>query len=247
MNKAAFLFFVLFSKSSVFGGIILVGPASVDFDPAGIVLPTTSTAATISAVATPTSVSDQRILTFANSTNSNFAIVWGRGGSKFGCLGRTVSGTLVEISSARNFGTGVPYSVVCAASTGNMSLYVNGVFESSATTVSPTGMFGTLSTALTQTARIGLPPRASNTPFSGTIDEARLYNRFLTEEEIITLGQSNMHALITDGLIGYWILDEEQPGVRVSSTSVIDRSGNGRNSIGAIGPPTYTGSRMSYP
>ena len=75
----------------------------------------------------------------------------------------------------------------------------------------------------------------SQTPyFSGKLDEVRMYNRELSATEVAGLYQasgrkitvnSSQNSLVTDGLVGLWSFN----GSDISGSTVIDKSGNGKN------------------
>lgn len=83
--------------------------------------------------------------------------------------------------------------------------------------------------------------------FPGDIDDVRLYNRALSDSEIESLAKSRSRLLITDGLAGWWKLDNGIDGATASGTSVSDSSGNGNS--GAIGgtPIWRTSNNINYP
>jgi hypothetical protein len=89
------------------------------------------------------------------------------------------------------------------------STYVNGVLVVSTTTV-----YALASIPIS----IGSRPALAD-PFSGLIDDARIYNRVLTPEEHYQLYLDNAPR---DGLLVEYTFDND-----VEGTSVIDTSGNG--------------------
>jgi len=75
--------------------------------------------------------------------------------------------------------------------------------------------------------------------FNGTIDEVRIYDRALSQEEITRLykmGGSKVEASqtskLTDGLVGSWSFDDPD----IYGTTVVDRSGQGNNGTITNGP-----------
>jgi hypothetical protein len=97
-------------------------------------------------------------------------------------------------------------------SSGNVTIYVDGVADGGGTVPTRTAFTGTV---------IGAGC-ASYSNFNGTIDEVRIYNRALSAEEI----QGNMHTRLTGdetGLVGYWDFDEGGGQI------VYDLSGNGND------------------
>lgn len=59
-------------------------------------------------------------------------------------------------------------------------------------------------------------------PFTGTLDEVRLYNRALSQSDISALYRSSqltMRKVTQQNLLGYWALNERFPSVRVADSS----------------------------
>ncbi len=84
-------------------------------------------------------------------------------------------------------------------------------------------------TAGSPSLRVGI---SRSTPFSGTIDDVRLYNRVLSSQEVSQLyfqGTANVaHSnpvSLSSGLVGYWTLDGSATNWNTGKTS--DSSGNG--------------------
>jgi hypothetical protein len=106
-------------------------------------------------------------------------------------------------------------------------IYVNGIFEAkTAKTVTVQNSSGHLNYGRPAT-------NSSNNPFSGRLDELRVYNRTLTNDEIKRLynvGSSVVNASqagkVTSGLAAYWSFDGRDASSHAKIT-VIDRSGNG--------------------
>jgi hypothetical protein len=108
---------------------------------------------------------------------------------------------------------------------GNMKLYVDGVLQQ-------TTSIGTILPYTSSSYwRIGGYMGAGwtntvNGYFTGSIDEARIYNRVLTATEVVSLynsGSGKVAQASKTGLIGYWSLDD------ATSTIATDLSGNGKN------------------
>ena len=83
---------------------------------------------------------------------------------------------------------------------------------------------------------LSLGSHASNSTFffNGQLDEVRIYNRALSQDEITSLYQetraqftSSQATKDNEGLVGYWSFN----GADVNDTTVFDRSGNGNDGI----------------
>lgn len=74
-------------------------------------------------------------------------------------------------------------------------------------------------------------PTAILAPYSGQIDEVRVWNRALTQTEI----QTNMCKKLADnygnGLVGYWRFDEGIDNTCTGGQDACDASGNGNNGV----------------
>ena len=74
-------------------------------------------------------------------------------------------------------------------------------------------------------------------PFTGNIDEARIYNRALSADEVAQLSRLTAPTSTDTGLKGYWSFN----GKDVSGTSAYDRSGAGNNGTLTNSPSIVTG------
>lgn len=115
---------------------------------------------------------------------------------------------------------------------GEIELYVDGVFQSSKTG-------GTL-----YFSAIGQGYANNNHAFNGQIDEVRIYNRALSESEIETLYESGQAKLnssqtnrLSDDLVGMWSFD----GPDISGTTAYDRSGHDNHGTLLGGPQKTIG------
>jgi hypothetical protein len=81
--------------------------------------------------------------------------------------------------------------------TGNQRIYLNGVLENSAA-------YGTLAT-VTATFRIGKPDPWPTQGFIGVMDDARFYDRVLTDNEIATIYACKGCDSVFYGLQGRWL------------------------------------------
>lgn len=92
--------------------------------------------------------------------------------------------------------------------------------------------------------RIGSWYSGSTRNWNGYIDDVRVYNRALSGSEIQTLASSRERIQLTDGLVGYWPMDDGFVGTLAST--VLDRSGNGHNGTYS-GTPVWTSGILTYP
>ena len=71
--------------------------------------------------------------------------------------------------------------------------------------------------------------------FNGKIEDVRIYNRALGQDELKTIHASRGHDGIVDGLVSRWLLNEGAEGITVS----------GANSVKDIGPSGNHGSPVT--
>lgn len=116
--------------------------------------------------------------------------------------------------------------VVYTASNKQVSLYVNGVFQQTLTHTN------NLNLSSSGTAVGG--DTVGDRKFSGTIDDARIYNRALSPAEITALYKSTAVVMnaptntsLTSGLVGLWSFDGKD--MNWGTNSALDRSGSGNN------------------
>lgn len=123
----------------------------------------------------------------------------------------------------------------------DMSIYIDGIEDG--------GTYSGTSTVLryaSQVGRLGNQGITSNWDYTGYLDDVRLYNRALSLAEIQSLALSRSRLNITDGLVGYWPLDDGNVSKTSTNANVMDRSGNENHGTpsGAI----WSGSSwISYP
>jgi hypothetical protein len=111
-------------------------------------------------------------------------------------------------------------------SDGKAKLYINGVLISNSASLGPT---------TTGSIAIGnYYGAAYDTPFSGVIDETRIYNRALSPKEVTDLYN------FAPGPIGYWDFED---GI---GQTFLDRSGNGRNGSFGVGNSAPVWSNGKY-
>lgn len=135
------------------------------------------------------------------------------------------------------------YSVICVIrNPTDMTIYINGVDDGGTYTGSAIGLI----TYRSQVGRLGNQAIASGWDLTGYLDDVRLYNRSLSVAEVQSLALSRSRLNITDGLVGYWPLDDGNVSKTSTNANVMDRSGNENHGTpsGAI----WSGSSwISYP
>jgi hypothetical protein len=114
----------------------------------------------------------------------------------------------------------------------NPQIFVNGVLQTATEISAPTG------TADNETGSLflGLDGYVFGI---GKIDEARIYSRALSQEEVAKLYQTTAPSSVDTALIGHWTFD----GADISGTMAIDRSGKGNNGTLTNGPTGIAGKR----
>lgn len=129
------------------------------------------------------------------------------------------------------------------------NVYVNGLFSTSTVTT-------TIGTTTPNILSVGAAFAGTPTPSSfanGVMDDPRIYNRVLSNSELLTFANCNCRPQITDGLILYPALDDGFNGTTSTGTVVLDRSGFGRNGTitcvgaGCKNPVWQASSWINYP
>jgi len=177
---------------------------------------------------------------YINGANSNYGAIftnWGGGGNAFFIGTKNGNSSTIEVyfNGGKIYDiTSVPLNTwvhLAISHTGSAATaYINGVQTNS--------QASTLITATGATS-IGYDVNRTNYPFKGRIDEPKIYNYARTAAQIkndYTSGMAGMGKAkegvgaaigdksdkwMTDGLVGYWKMDESSWG------SVVDSSGNG--------------------
>jgi hypothetical protein len=131
--------------------------------------------------------------------------------------------------------TGTWYHVAAVYSkTGGTTGYVNGLIDASTST-----SCGFLSVAGSNATNIGRDPVAANY-FTGAIADVRIYNRVLSQQEILSIALSQRPIPITDGQLGWWVLDDHHLGEAfINGQPIVDRSGNGISGVPS-GSPSWS-------
>lgn len=135
----------------------------------------------------------------------------------------------------------------------NQWTHVAGTYDGATMTVYRNGTsVGTrsVSGSITNSANnlnIGRRVSGGDRNFPGSLDDIRIYNRALSATEIENLCQSRNRLHMTDGLIGYWRLDEGVGNGVASGATALDRSGNANTGTPTNGPVWITSGWLSYP
>lgn len=122
---------------------------------------------------------------------------------------------------------------------GTLQFYKDGVADGSA--ITSAGAHSNVGAAI----RMGSENNAGSFPFTGQMDEARVYSRAITAAEVAALytdtkrsvsNQASQNSLITSGLVGFWTFNEGE----LNSTTSTDRIG-GKNGTLNGGPVAVAG------
>ncbi|MCM8779000.1 MAG: LamG domain-containing protein, partial [Candidatus Omnitrophica bacterium] len=160
-------------------------------------------------------VSSYRPVVCSGNPNSEPAVNFWVQNSKIRFILRESGGlSLVDLYSNLTLSTGAWYHCVVVRDGANMKIYIGGNLDNSRTN-GPTGNVG----SSTYQVYIGKMSYASYW-FNGLIDEVRIYNRALTQEEIQYSYNYKM-PLNRTGLVGWWKF--------ASGYTSIDSSGKGNN------------------
>lgn len=114
-------------------------------------------------------------------------------------------------------------------------VYIDGVQDGSTVTHNT----GILTTArLLLGARNGTTNSSTGFHLTGFMEDDRIYNRALSPDEITIIFERNGHDTIFDGMVGRWMLSEQENGTTASSGSILDTSDSQRNGS-PNGSPMY--------
>ncbi len=112
----------------------------------------------------------------------------------------------------------------------SLEAWIDGVLEAQNTTGIPASQFDPAQNVVIGARNDG------TLVFDGPIDDARIYNRALSPEEIQTITAARGHDGIVDGLVGRWLMDERAPGLAVSGAGTVrdaSQEGNDGSPVGA--------------
>ena len=119
------------------------------------------------------------------------------------------------------------------SSSSQTKMYINGALQSTTNT----GTFGNVNSLANAVAfNLGAESDGGN-PFDGKLDEARIYRRVLSDDEVSRLYRITAPTGVDTGLVGYWPFD----GDDISGTTAYDRSGAGNNGTLTNGPTKTIG------
>ncbi|KKL97978.1 hypothetical protein LCGC14_1829030 [marine sediment metagenome] len=138
--------------------------------------------------------------------------------------------------------TGVWQHVAGVYDGSTLRVYLDGVQDGGTSAV-----LGTIRTG-SQDVWLGANPNtASDRPWDGDIDDARIYDRALTAEEILTIFTARGTDGIVDGLLSRYQLNEQPPGTVVPVTAdFVKDAGPSKNDGDAVGGPIYSDSILRF-
>lgn len=135
------------------------------------------------------------------------------------------------------------YSVCGTMNGANREIFVDGISRGSRSDATLTSYDG-----YSSDSRIGSWSAASTMSHEGFLDDVRIYNRALSASEIESLSKSRSRLAITDGLVGWWRLDEGTDEATASGPGTVkDSSGNGNNGTPENNPVWKASSWVNYP
>lgn len=149
---------------------------------------------------------------------------------QYHCTMRDSSGSFYfPYSSAAPTGVWTHIACVFDPVLNQMQIYRNGVLEDA---VDATGF----DTFQDDSVNVGIGRRPiGGTAFNGSIDDVRIYNRALSQAEIQGLYLSRTTSIVSNGLIGYWKLDETSGTIYDSSPLGNNGTNTGGGTMGAPG------------
>lgn len=162
-----------------------------------------------------------------NSTTRNFGVLNNKLVGWNGGSNPSIGGTTLSTSTW--------YHIINTDDGTTNRVYLNGVLDGSVTSTAGADSAGALSIGSMGAARY----------FNGSVDEARIYNRTLSVEEVGQLYRLTSPTGTDTGLKGYWSFN----GKDVSGTTAYDRSGAGNTGTLTSGPtvtPGKIGQALSF-
>lgn len=88
--------------------------------------------------------------------------------------------------------------------------------------------------------------RISGSFMEGLIEDLRVYNRALSDNELKTIFAARGRDGIVNGLVGRWLMNEKAPGISPGATEVLDIGLNRLNSSAVGNTPTYEEGILSF-
>jgi prepilin-type N-terminal cleavage/methylation domain-containing protein len=143
-----------------------------------------------------------------------------------GKLQFVVGGVITTATSTPALNDGAWHHVAARISGTTITLYVDGVADSTTGTTSARP-----SNPSTQTWIGDIQPCPGTTSWKGLLDDVRIYNRALSTSEVSQLAAGTD---VSSSLVGYWKFDE------TSGTTAADSSGAGNNGTQSTGPTPST-------
>jgi hypothetical protein len=129
-------------------------------------------------------------------------------------------------------------AVTFVGSTRLATLFINGVSVGSGTFTNSTA--GPFSATNCKNGFIAAGADGTLNFFEGDIENAEVYSRELSANEILTKYTSRGHDEIAFGRQGRWRMSEGAPGVAVAANGVINIGGTGAATANPVGGPLYT-------
>jgi len=135
--------------------------------------------------------------------------------------------------------TGIWYHIACTRNTSNNgSIYINGYLDNTSSILSLTPSAGNL--------RIGRKAGAASEYLNGSVEDMRIYNRILSQDEIETIYYTKGTDGIVQNLNHRWIFNEGSESSVASGSGVIkDRTVNGLH-MTPNNSPTFGGTRLKF-
>ena len=148
----------------------------------------------------------------------------------------------VTITDATVFSTGTLYLVAGVYDGASMITYVNGVATTSA------AQTGTVESTA-DPARIGGLDTGTGVfrrKFNGRIEDAQVYTRGLSANEMLTIYNARGHAAIKNGMLHRWILNEATPGTVAATAGQFKDEAAGLFNASPIFSPVYRAAQLSH-
>ena len=139
------------------------------------------------------------------------------------------SGSNVQLPCVTSWSAGAWHHVVAVYSGSSVTVYCDGLLKGS----------GTIAPIIANAFPLAIGDNAAfnEGKWQGGVDEARIYNRSLSDEEVKKLYQTTAPTGIDTGLVGYWPMD----GDDISGTTASDRSGKGNHGTLVNSPAKVAG------
>ncbi len=161
--------------------------------------------------------------------------------------GKATTGSLKSYWTNRIITDNVWHCVGFTFSPNDLKLYIDGE-EAAVTKFTDPTLAGIFQSTVSVAIGALNPESGSSNGINGVIDDVRIYNRVLSGNEIRSLALSrNRNVLInSDGLAGYWPLDNGITGTSTNGGSVIDMSPYQNHGTPLNGPNWAQSTWLSY-